>query len=351
MEQGPASAALGADQPLRVELDLGLARQGADALFARIDALASGDRPLEVAQVRVEDHADLAQLEELASLLDAHNSPVGLAVWAAPSVWSAHRDALLASAARLTPAGVDAAQVADLAKAVAAVEDMSLLFEGSQSQPRLELARHLRELVQGAKTAGLDRVAVAIAPDAARGPVTPWVRSLANELDAAGLEAPIVLIGASTREGGFLEPATDVGGLLIDGLGDGLRLAGFEPERALDVSYRILQGSRRRTTRTEYISCPGCGRTLFELEPVTAQIKERTDHLKGVKIAVMGCIVNGPGEMADADFGYVGWKPGKVNLYVGRECVVREVPEAEAPDRLVDLIKEHGRWTEPVAAT
>ena len=112
------------------------------------------------------------------------------------------------------------------------------------------------------------------------------------------------------------------------------------------MAYAVLQGARRRTTQTEYISCPGCGRTLFELEPVTAQIKALTSHLKGVKIAVMGCVVNGPGEMADADFGYVGWKPGKVNLYVGKECIVRDVPEDDAPDRLVQLIKDQGRWTE-----
>jgi (E)-4-hydroxy-3-methylbut-2-enyl-diphosphate synthase len=161
------------------------------------------------------------------------------------------------------------------------------------------------------------------------------------------LDLPLVLAAA----GDLLESATDLGALLIDGLGDGVRLLGFEdPLRAVDVTYGLLQGGRRRTTKTEYISCPGCGRTLFELEPVTARIKAKTDHLKGVKIAVMGCIVNGPGEMADADFGYVGWKPGKVNLYVGKECVVRDVPEDEAPDRLVDLIREHGRWIDPVPA-
>ena len=102
------------------------------------------------------------------------------------------------------------------------------------------------------------------------------------------------------------------------------------------------------TARSSLARASGsCGRTLFELEPVTASIKARTSHLKGVKIAVMGCVVNGPGEMADADFGYVGWKPGKVNLYVGKECVVRDVPEDEAPDRLVDLIRDHGRWVDP----
>ena len=115
---------------------------------------------------------------------------------------------------------------------------------------------------------------------------------------------------------------------------------------AVDLGYRVLQGARQRTTRTEYISCPSCGRTLFDLEETTARIKSRTDHLNGVKIAVMGCIVNGPGEMADADFGYVGSGVGQVTLYVGKEVVARAVPEAEATDRLVELIRENDRWVE-----
>ncbi len=108
-----------------------------------------------------------------------------------------------------------------------------------------------------------------------------------------------------------------------------------------------MQGARLRSSRTEFISCPSCGRTLFDLEETTARIKARTDHLPGVKIAVMGCIVNGPGEMADADFGYVGSGPGVVNLYVGQECLERHVPSANADDRLVELIKSHGRWVDP----
>jgi (E)-4-hydroxy-3-methylbut-2-enyl-diphosphate synthase len=100
-------------------------------------------------------------------------------------------------------------------------------------------------------------------------------------------------------------------------------------------------------TRTDYIACPGCGRTLFDLEETTDRIRSRTGHLKDLKIAVMGCIVNGPGEMADADFGYVGAAPGMVSLYVGRECVERGIPTERADDRLVDLIREHGRWVEP----
>jgi len=115
----------------------------------------------------------------------------------------------------------------------------------------------------------------------------------------------------------------------------------------LRLAYGVLQGTRRRMSKTEYISCPSCGRTLFDLEETTARIRSVTSHLKGVKIAIMGCIVNGPGEMADADFGYVGGAPGKVNLYVGKECVERNIASAEAPSRLVDLIKSHGRWVEP----
>jgi (E)-4-hydroxy-3-methylbut-2-enyl-diphosphate synthase len=122
-----------------------------------------------------------------------------------------------------------------------------------------------------------------------------------------------------------------------------ISVGGFEkPETALDVAYRILQGARLRTTRTEYISCPSCGRTLFDLEETTARIKSATSHLKGVKIAVMGCIVNGPGEMADADFGYVGSGPGRVTLYAGKDVVARNIAEDEAPQKLLDLIGESG---------
>ena len=149
-------------------------------------------------------------------------------------------------------------------------------------------------------------------------------------------------------EEAMLRAATDLGAPLCDGIGDAVCIAAWgDPERALDLSYRILQGARVRTTRTEFISCPSCGRTLFDLEQTAARIKARTQHLAGVKIAIMGCIVNGPGEMADADFGYVGSGPGVVNLYVGRECVARKVLDSEADDLLVELIKRQGRWVDP----
>ena len=121
-------------------------------------------------------------------------------------------------------------------------------------------------------------------------------------------------------------------------------------DKATTLAYNILQGARARISKTEFVACPSCGRTLFDLQSVTQRIRSQTDHLKGVTIAIMGCIVNGPGEMADADFGYVGGAPGKINLYVGKECVRYNIPESEADDRLIDLIKEHGKWVDPESA-
>jgi len=153
--------------------------------------------------------------------------------------------------------------------------------------------------------------------------------------------------------------ATDVGGLLIDGLGDGVMLAhNWNAENTKEdnleliknynsTSFGILQAARTRMTKTEYISCPSCGRTLFDLQETTAMIRKRTDHLKGVKIGIMGCIVNGPGEMADADYGYVGSGKGKITLYKGKEVVRRGVPSQEAVDALIDIIREDGQWIEP----
>ncbi len=158
------------------------------------------------------------------------------------------------------------------------------------------------------------------------------------------------------RPTGFLDTlltaSTTIGSLLCDGIGDAILMQGEEaPGQALRLSYNILQAAGSRIFKTDYVACPSCGRTLFNLQTTTAKIKAATLHLKGVKIAIMGCIVNGPGEMADADFGYVGGAPGKVNLYVGKTAVKFNIPEAEAVDRLKDLIREHGKWMEPAQQT
>ena len=148
----------------------------------------------------------------------------------------------------------------------------------------------------------------------------------------------------------LLVAATNIGSLLCDGIGDAVLVQGEQaPGQSLRLAYNILQGAGSRAFKTDYVACPSCGRTLFNLQDTTARIRAATGHLKGVKIAIMGCIVNGPGEMADADFGYVGGAPGKVNLYVGKQAVRFNIPEAEAVARLTDLVREHGRWIEAPA--
>lgn len=142
--------------------------------------------------------------------------------------------------------------------------------------------------------------------------------------------------------------SSTLGSLLIDGFGDGVWLSGNQSSQMINsTSFGILQATRTRISKTEYISCPSCGRTLFDLQETTAKIRAKTDHLKGVKIGIMGCIVNGPGEMADADYGYVGTGPGKIHLYKEQTVVQKNIPEAEAVDALIALIKEHGDWIEP----
>jgi (E)-4-hydroxy-3-methylbut-2-enyl-diphosphate synthase len=172
------------------------------------------------------------------------------------------------------------------------------------------------------------------------------------ELMNEDVKAPVVLrrgYGELSQDALMIYSATDMGGLLIDGLGDGVMLETRTLSEAKfhnETLFGILQAARTRISKTEYISCPSCGRTLFDLQETTAMIRKRTDHLKGLKIGIMGCIVNGPGEMADADFGYVGSGKGKITLYKGKEVVKRNVPSEKALDELIDLIKEDGRWVE-----
>ncbi|MFT3866881.1 MAG: (E)-4-hydroxy-3-methylbut-2-enyl-diphosphate synthase [Nibricoccus sp.] len=185
--------------------------------------------------------------------------------------------------------------------------------------------------------------------------VGAW-RQLAEQLRTANLRAPLWIRntpGTAIQNGPdflsrLLEASILTGTLLADGLGD---LVSIETEadsiRATTLAYNVLQGAGARISKTEFVACPSCGRTLFDLQTTTQRIRSQTGHLKGVKLAIMGCIVNGPGEMADADFGYVGGAPGKINLYVGKTCVQYNIPQSEADDRLIALIKEHGKWVDP----
>jgi (E)-4-hydroxy-3-methylbut-2-enyl-diphosphate synthase len=178
-----------------------------------------------------------------------------------------------------------------------------------------------------------------------------YCRQFFEWLQAAQLNVPVVLNFAYTcpQEEVTLQASMECGALFCDGLGEGVWLEGpYSLDFLRNLGFSILQAARMRMSKTDFISCPSCGRTLFDLQDVTKRIQGRTSHLPGVKIAIMGCIVNGPGEMADADFGYVGSKPGKIDLYVGKVCVERDIDFSEADDRLVALIKAHGRWIEPV---
>jgi (E)-4-hydroxy-3-methylbut-2-enyl-diphosphate synthase len=206
----------------------------------------------------------------------------------------------------------------------------------------------------------------------------PAVRKMFVELLNRKINNPVILIVDSNRNSigeHLIHFSTEAGALLLDGFGDGiclgltqaaysddnLRKTLFKDEGRIyrsnqtieqflnNTAFSILQATRTRISRTEYISCPSCGRTLFDLQETTAKIRAVTNHLKGLKIAVMGCIVNGPGEMADADFGYVGSGPGKITLYKGKEVVKRSVNSDIAVEELVNLLKENGAWLEPVS--
>ena len=186
-------------------------------------------------------------------------------------------------------------------------------------------------------------------------PAITAFRLLAAKLKRLGRNNPILLKDCINFEPvpllpniALLQAGVVIGALLADGIGDAILVRGESGAGlSLRLAYNILQAAGCRSFKTDYVACPSCGRTLFNLQTVTARIKARTEHLKGVKIAIMGCIVNGPGEMADADFGYVGGAPNKINLYVGKQAIKFNIPEAEAVERLVDLIKEHNKWVEP----
>lgn len=182
-------------------------------------------------------------------------------------------------------------------------------------------------------------------------PVAEW-RWGFTQLQRAGLEVAILLKRTYTTtdlDSFRLYAAADCGSILLDGWGNGLLLEApaLPIAEVVKTSFGILQATRLRMSKTEFISCPGCGRTLYNLQTTIAEVKAATAHLKGLKVGIMGCIVNGPGEMADADYGYVGAAPGKIDLYKGQECIRKGVPQAQAVEHLVDLIREHGDWKDP----
>jgi (E)-4-hydroxy-3-methylbut-2-enyl-diphosphate synthase len=341
-----AGIAVGGDAPVRVEVGLGVAPADPAVAARRVaGSLAlAGDLACEGLLVDAGDDTELGRAGELSTRLRANGvaAPLALRV---PCT-------LVEPAARVAARVV--AMVAPslpepLLKQVAqACARRRVPLEWSLRAAPAQVAALLDRALDAGAAVGLGEALVSVASDL---PVHA-ARVAAARLRARGSDLPLLLrherVSDVPEDAALLHAASDLGAPLCDGIGDVVSLCGFgAPDRALAVAYRILQGARLRTSWTEFISCPSCGRTLFDLEETTARIKARTSHLKGVKIAIMGCIVNGPGEMADADFGYVGSGPGRVNLYVGRQCLVRNLPQEQADERLVALIREHGRWIDP----
>lgn len=354
---------VGTEQPprviVRVPSSAALAETAAQLASPRL-----ADTPVEGLLVPVATAAELVELSGRWSALKARPdfpSPPALVV-ELPAALSA--SAVAASAASL-PAG------AVFLRTFGADEVETLLAFVDFTRTRGHVlaiattACDLAALAPALPSLGDDRLLFTLShPSAslagARPHPTGAYRALVEQLRIAGSRAPLWIRNTpgTTVQGdpSFLSRLLDAsiltGALLCDGLGDLVSLeTEADPARAARVAYNVLQGAGARISKTEFVACPSCGRTLFDLQTTTQRIRAQTGHLKGVKLAIMGCIVNGPGEMADADFGYVGGAPGKINLYVGKTCVQYNIPQSEADARLISLIKEHGKWADPAPVT
>jgi (E)-4-hydroxy-3-methylbut-2-enyl-diphosphate synthase len=344
---GTPHAEIGSNHPVRVEIDLGAVpadpKQAAEQLVRSLKKFP--DLVCEGLAVHVSDPNTVHSLQTFSDAVSDAGMSIPLAVCVAPEM-TAQWPMLVA---RVVVGTTAACENALLEAAALRCATARIPLEWNLRGKIGEISDQLDRALEASARAGIDEILVSVESDL---PVHA-ARLVAARLEARGAsDVPIVLRYQSragdSDETAVLRAAHVLGASLCDGIGDAISLEGFgEPARAVDLAYRILQGARRRTSRTEYISCPSCGRTLFDLVETTERIKARTGHLVGVKIAIMGCIVNGPGEMADADFGYVGSGPGRVNLYVSKDLVVRNVPDATADDRLVELIRERGRWVDP----
>jgi (E)-4-hydroxy-3-methylbut-2-enyl-diphosphate synthase len=365
---------LGGTYPVRVEVAPGAPLGEVSALMAEIEALtrpAGREQPAcEIVQLAVQTEADIDTCIAVAQALRARGLSVPLAARVSATLPGLTR--LLPSVAKLNVRPITDRPAAEWAecmgelieavKAIGGVVQWDVSPDSLPSSPPLSAGEEGGEGQREAHTlAGLVDTAMALCSLGQRyafedyilavegAPPIPAYRLLAAHLIAAGIETPLLLkTPRLTADEGLLRASLTLGSLLCDGFGDAIEVVSALPSMdALRLSYNILQGARRRITKTEFISCPSCGRTQFDLEITTQRIKAQTSHLTGVKIAIMGCIVNGPGEMADADFGYVGSGPGKINLYVGKTCVERNIPFNHADAKLIELIKGHGKWVDP----
>jgi (E)-4-hydroxy-3-methylbut-2-enyl-diphosphate synthase len=343
---GPRTFGYG--HPVVVEVPLRSALEDGDAVRAELDAQSGArvpeDTRAELVSVGVASDADLGPLEELRRSMELVAPNVALSARLDLDLTTLDDDALRRAGEAAHRLHVPLSGLNGIDRVLEATGTKTALL--CEVDPYGDSVR-APEIARRAIAKGRG-ILFAVDPATGLSPLHS-TRRLAAVLAEAGLDTPIVLLDRARERGAdtLLGPSSVLGGLLCEGIGDAIHV---EAATALDsrrIAFGILQAARVRITRTEFISCPSCGRTLFDLEETTARIKRRTAHLKGVKIAVMGCIVNGPGEMADADFGYVGWGEDKIALFVGKEMVAKDIPTGESDDRLVELIKEHGRWIDP----
>jgi len=344
---GPTDTDIGSAHPVRVEVDLGAVpsdpKRTAEALVRNLKTLPN--LACEGVSVRVSDPNSLRSLQTFSDAIHDAGMSIPLAVCVAPDRIAQWPVCVSRVVVRIASSRDEALLDGAAKRCAESLTPLEWNLCGGIS----EISDRLDRALEASERAELDEILVSVESDL---PIHA-ARLVAARLEARGAsDVPIVLRhrrrADDSRQEAVLRAAQVLGASLCDGIGDAITLEGFdEPARAVDLGYRILQGARLRTSRTEFISCPSCGRTLFDLVETTERIKARTEHLVGVKIAIMGCIVNGPGEMADADFGYVGSGPGRVNLYVGKNLVVRNIPDDTADDRLVELIRECGRWVDP----
>ncbi|MGH7957518.1 MAG: (E)-4-hydroxy-3-methylbut-2-enyl-diphosphate synthase [Opitutaceae bacterium] len=349
------SVAVGPEQPPRVIVRIESVARLPEAV-QQLGSPALKDTPAEGLVLPVNTPGDLAGLCEAAAKAPL---PVGfLALELAPALTPDILQPLLAmSRGRVVLVRTfDANEAETLAAFTSLVRQHGHFLAAAIAPPELEtLAPTLSRLGDERLIFTLPCIRFPLAGTGAAHAVGAY-RQLADMLRRLDSKAAIWVRNtpatAVLRDNSFLSKLIEAsfltGALLCDGLGDFVSVeTEADPVRATRLAYNVLQGAGARISRTEFVACPSCGRTLFDLQTTTQRIRAQTGHLKGVKLAIMGCIVNGPGEMADADFGYVGGAPGKINLYVGRNCVQYNIPQVEADSRLIALIKEHGKWTDP----
>ena len=355
-----SSALVGPEQPPRVIVRVPSIAAIPETL-AQLAAARLADTPAEALLVPVTTSSELLALSDHWSLVIDHwsfpASPPALII----ELPSTLPPAAIAAATEKLPAGLVFLRVFGADDIEALLAFVQFTRAHNHTLAVATTACDLTALAPALPTLGDDRILFTLSnPHAsvagANAHPTGAYRALVEQLRLAGSRAPLWIRNTpvTTVHGdpSFLSRLLDAsiltGALLCDGLGDLVSIeTEADPVRATKLAYNVLQGAGARISKTEFVACPSCGRTLFDLQTTTQRIRAQTGHLKGVKLAIMGCIVNGPGEMADADFGYVGGAPGKINLYVGKTCVQYNIPQAEADARLISLIKEHGKWIDP----